>query len=134
GKESAVHTVLANLRLHLGKKLGLIPEHGPRDAKDPASWNFLWVVDPPLFEYDEESKKFVAAHHAFTKPHDEHVQFLESDPGRVLCHRYDLVLNGFEIGGGSIRLHDPYVQERVFAAMGIGNEAARMTFGFRLQA
>src|SRR5438067_2160361 len=134
GKESAVHTVLANLRLHLGKKLGLIPEHGPRDAKDPASWNFLWVVDPPLFEYDEESKKFVAAHHAFTKPHDEHVQFLESDPGRVLCSRYDLVLNGFEIGGGSIRLHDPAVQQKVFAAMGIGAEEAEQKFGFLLQA
>src|SRR5438445_12655359 len=77
GKESAVHTALANLRPHPATKLGLIPEHGPQDAKDPASWNFLWVVDPPLFEYDEESKKFVAAHHAFTKPHDEHVQFLE---------------------------------------------------------
>jgi aspartyl-tRNA synthetase len=134
GKEAQVHTVLANLRLHLGKKLGLIPEYGPKDAKDPGSWNFLWVVDPPLFEYDEESKKFVAAHHAFTRPHDESLQYLETDPGRVLCHRYDLVLNGFEIGGGSIRLHDPKVQERVFAAMGISKEEAEQKFGFLLQA
>src|SRR5260370_21597693 len=88
GKEAMVHTVLANLRLHLGKKLGLIPEHGPRDPKDPASWSFLWVVNPPLFEYDEELKKYVAAHHAFTRPRDEDVQFLASDPGRVLYHRY----------------------------------------------
>src|SRR5712692_8875558 len=134
GKEAQVHTVLANLRLHLGKKLGLIPEHGPRDPKDPASWSFLWVVNPPLFEYDEELKRYVAAHHAFTRPRDEDVQFLESDPGRVLCHRYDLVLNGFEIGGGSIRLHDPVVQQRVFAAMGIGAEEAEQKFGFLLQA
>jgi len=134
GKEAQVHTVLANLRLHLGKKLGLIPEHGPREPNDPASWNFLWVVNPPLFEYDEEHKKFVAAHHAFTRPRDEDVQYLETDPGRVLCHRYDLVLNGFEIGGGSIRLHDPLVQEKVFAAMGIGREEAERKFGFLLQA
>jgi aspartyl-tRNA synthetase len=134
GKESQVHTVLANLRLYLGKKLGLIPEHGPRDAKDPASWKFLWVVNPPLFEYDEELKKYVAAHHAFTRPRDEDVKYLETDPGRVLCHRYDLVLNGFEIGGGSIRLHDPAVQQKVFGAMGIGREEAEQKFGFLLQA
>ncbi len=134
GKEAQVHTVLANLRLHLGKKLGLIPEHGPRDAKDPASWNLLWVVNPPLFEYDEEQKKYVAAHHAFTRPRDEDLQYLDSDPGRVLCHRYDLVLNGFEIGGGSIRLHDPVVQQKVFATMGIGAEEAEHKFGFLLQA
>ncbi len=134
GKEAQVHTVLANLRLHLGKKLGLIPEHGPRDAKDPASWNLLWVVNPPLFEYDEEQKKYVAAHHAFTRPRDEDLQYLDSDPGRVLCHRYDLVLNGFEIGGGSIRLHDPVVQQKVFAAMGIGPQEAEQKFGFLLQA
>ncbi|MFL5433796.1 MAG: aspartate--tRNA ligase [Myxococcales bacterium] len=134
GKEAGVHTVLANLRLHLGKRLGLIPEYGTGDPKSPASWRFLWVVDPPLFEYDEDLKRFVAAHHAFTRPHDEHVQYLESDPGRVLCHRYDLVLNGFEVGGGSIRLHDPVVQEKVFAAMGIGHEEAQHKFGFLLQA
>jgi aspartyl-tRNA synthetase len=134
GKESAVHTVLANLRLHLGKRLGLIPEYGTGDPKDPASWRFLWVVDPPLFEYDEEAKKYVAAHHAFTRPHDDHVKYLDTDPGRVLCYRYDLVLNGFEIGGGSIRLHDPVVQQKVFAAMGIGAEEAEKKFGFLLQA
>ena len=129
GKESLVHTVLANLRLYLGKRLGLIPEYGTR-----GDWNFLWVVDPPLFEFNEEEQHWVAAHHAFTRPHDESIQYLESDPGKVLCHRYDLVLNGFEIGGGSIRLHDPAVQQRVFKAMGIPEKEAEEKFGFLLQA
>jgi aspartyl-tRNA synthetase len=134
GKESVVHTVLANLRLHLGKKLGLIPEYGTRDPQQPSSWRFLWVVDPPLFEYDEERKHWVAAHHAFTRPHDEDVRYLDTEPGRVHCYRYDLVLNGFEIGGGSIRLHDPNVQAKVFAAMGISAQDAQEKFGFLLQA
>ena len=134
GKEAMVHTVLANLRLHLGKRLGLIPEYGTPDPKRSDCWRFLWVVDPPLFEYNEELKHWVAAHHAFTRPHDESLQYLEMEPGKVLCYRYDLVLNGFEIGGGSIRLHDPAVQERVFAAMGISPKEAEQKFGFLLQA
>ncbi len=129
GRESMVHTVMANLRVHLAKKLGYIPEHG-----SGGSWKFLWVVDPPLFEFDEESKTWVAAHHAFTRPHDADVQYLPTSPGRVKCHRYDVVLNGFEIGGGSIRIHDPKVQAEVFHAMGIGDEEARMKFGFFLDA
>jgi aspartyl-tRNA synthetase len=129
GKPSVVHTVMANLRVHLAKKLGLIPEYG-----SGGQWRFLWVVDPPLFEYDEDAKQWAAAHHAFTRPHDDHVQYLETDPGKVLCYRYDLVLNGFEIGGGSIRLHDPEVQAKVFKAMGIADEDARNKFGFLLDA
>jgi len=129
GKPSLVQTVMANLRVHLAKKLGLIPEVG-----SGGRWEFLWVVDPPLFEYDEERKSWVAAHHAFTRPHDADVQYLRTDPGRVKCWRYDVVLNGFEIGGGSIRLHDPRVQAEVFAAMGIGEEEARNKFGFLLDA
>jgi aspartyl-tRNA synthetase len=129
GKESLVHTVMANLRVHLAKRMGLIPEYGSGGA-----WRFLWVVDPPLFEYDEENHTWAAAHHAFTRPHDEDLQYLETDPGRVNCYRYDLVLNGFEIGGGSIRLHDPTVQARVFKAMGITDEEARAKFGFLLDA
>ncbi len=129
GKESVVQTVLANLRLHLAKRLGLIPESG-----HGGQWKFLWVVNPPLFEYDDESKRWVAAHHAFTRPHDDCVALLDKDPGKVLCWRYDLVLNGFEIGGGSIRLHDPEVQSKVFAALGIGQEEARAKFGFLLDA
>ena len=129
GKPSVVHTVMANLRVHIAKKLGLIPEVG-----SGGRWELLWVVDPPLFEYDEERRGWVAAHHAFTRPHDEDVHYLRSDPGRVKCYRYDVVLNGFEIGGGSIRLHDPRVQAEVFAAMGIGEEEARNKFGFLLDA
>jgi aspartyl-tRNA synthetase len=129
GKESLVHTVMANLRVHVAKKLGYIPEYGSGGV-----WKFLWVVNPPLFEYDEDSKTWAAAHHAFTRPHDEDVEYLLSDPGRVKCHRYDVVLNGFEIGGGSIRLHDPKVQAEVFKALGIGEEEARTKFGFLLDA
>jgi aspartyl-tRNA synthetase len=129
GRESLVHTVMANLRVHLAKKLKLIPEYGAG-----GNWKFLWVVNPPLFEHDEESNTWVAAHHAFTRPHDSDVGYLKSDPGRVKCHRYDVVLNGFEIGGGSIRLHDPKVQAEVFAALGIGEEEARAKFGFLLDA
>jgi aspartyl-tRNA synthetase len=120
---------MANLRVHLGKKLGYIPEYG-----SGGTWRFLWVVNPPLFEYDEESKGWAAAHHAFTRPHDADLQYLGTDPGKVKCHRYDVVLNGFEIGGGSIRLHDPKVQAEVFKALGIGEEEARAKFGFLLDA
>lgn len=129
GKEAVVQTVMANLRVHLAKKLGLIPESG-----HGGTFEFLWVINPPLFEYDDETKSWVAAHHAFTRPHDACVDLLDKDPGKVLCHRYDLVLNGFEIGGGSIRLHDPAVQAKVFKALGIGEEDAREKFGFLLDA
>ena len=129
GKTSLVHTVMANLRVAVAKKLGLIPEVGHGNQ-----WKFLWVVDPPLFEYDDDSNRWTAAHHAFTRPHDAHVELIEKDPGKVLCYRYDLVLNGFEIAGGSIRLHDPEVQRRVFAALGIGDAEAQEKFGFLLSA
>ncbi|MBN1610156.1 MAG: aspartate--tRNA ligase [Polyangiaceae bacterium] len=129
GRTALVHTVLANLRVYLGKKLGHIPEVG-----HGGQWQFLWVVNPPLFEYDDEHKRWVAAHHAFTRPHDDHVDLIQTDPGKVLCYRYDLVLNGFEIGGGSIRLHDPVVQQRVFAALGIDEATAQDKFGFLLSA
>lgn len=129
GKASLVHTVMANLRVHVAKKLGLIPEVGHGDK-----WQFLWVVEPPLFEWDEDQKRWAAAHHAFTRPHDDSVPLLEQDPGKVLCYRYDLVLNGFEIAGGSIRLHDPEVQRRVFKALGISDEQAQEKFGFLLNA
>lgn len=129
GKASLVHTVMANLRVEVAKKRGLIPESG-----HGGQWKFLWVVDPPLFDYDDDSKRWVAAHHAFTRPHDEHVSNIETDPGLVQCYRYDLVLNGFEIAGGSIRLHDPEVQAKVFEALGIGESEAQEKFGFLLKA
>ena len=129
GKEAVVQTVMANLRVHLAKKLSLIPETG-----HGGKYELLWVINPPLFEYDEDTKSWAAAHHAFTRPHDECVAMLETDPGKVLCYRYDLVLNGFEIGGGSIRLHDPEIQAKVFRALGISDEEAREKFGFLLDA
>jgi aspartyl-tRNA synthetase len=129
GKTQLVHTVMANLRLFEAKRAGVIPETGHGD-----DFKFCWVIDPPLFEYDDDRKSWAAAHHAFTRPHDEHLDLIEKDPGLVNCYRYDLVLNGFEIGGGSIRLHDPDVQARVFGALGIGPEEAREKFGFLLDA
>ena len=129
GKESLVHTVMARLRSDVAKRMGLIPEYG-----HGGKWSFLWVVNPPLFEYDEEAGRFAAAHHAFTRPVDEHVALLETDPARVNCYRYDIVLNGFEIGGGSVRLHDPDVQARVFAVLGIKDDDAKQKFGFLLDA
>lgn len=129
GATDRVHTVMANLRVHLGKLLGMIPESGTDN-----DWNFLWVVNPPLFEYDETHKGWAAAHHLFTQPQKQCVDMLESDPGKVLCNRYDLVLNGFEIGGGSIRLHDRAIQERVFKVVGIEQAEAREKFGFLLDA
>ena len=128
GETDRVHTVMANLRLHLGKKLGLVPEVG-----SGGDWNLLWIVDPPLFEANDAGG-WAAAHHVFTRPHDADVEKLSSDPGRVLCHRYDLVLNGFEIAGGSIRLHDPEVQRRVFDTIGLSDQEARDKFGFLLDA
>ncbi|WP_433931248.1 aspartate--tRNA ligase [Sorangium cellulosum] len=129
GKAAVVHTVMAKLRVDIAKKIGLIPEYGHGDQ-----WRFLWVTNPPLFEHDEDTGRWAAAHHAFTRPIDEHVALLESDPGRVECYRYDLVLNGFEVGGGSIRLHDPDVQARVFKTLGIDEGDARDKFGFLLDA
>ncbi len=132
GSEAKVHTIMANLRVYLAKRLWLIPEYGAG-----GKWNFLWVVNPPLFEYDEETKTWAAAHHAFTRPHDESLPFLEESnfkPEKVYCYRYDVVLNGFEIGGGSIRLHDPEVQKKVFKALGLSDEQAREKFGFLLDA
>ena len=129
GKTSLVHTVMARLRSDVAKKMGLIPEFG-----HGGKWNFLWVVNPPLFEHDEETNTWAAAHHAFTRPVDECIPFLETDPARVNCYRYDLVLNGFEIGGGSVRLHDPDVQRRVFNVLGINDTKAKEMFGFLLEA
>jgi aspartyl-tRNA synthetase len=129
GKTALVHTVMANLRVAVAKRMALVPEVGHGDQ-----WKFCWVIDPPLFEYDDEKKRWAAAHHAFTRPHDEHIGLIDSDPGKVLCYRYDLVLNGFEIGGGSIRLHDPQVQARVFSALGLEPSQAQEKFGFLLSA
>jgi aspartyl-tRNA synthetase len=129
GPAQKVHTVMANLRLHVARRLGVIPETG-----SGGEWNLLWVVDPPLFERNEEKKRWEAAHHIFTRPHDACVDLLDTDPGSVLCYRYDLVLNGFEIAGGSIRLHDRETQKKVFGVIGLSDEEAHEKFGFLLDA
>jgi len=120
-----VHDALANLRLRLGAKLGLIPA----DQR-----SLVWVTDFPLLEYDEEARRHVAVHHPFTAPVEEDLAMLEREPLAVRAQAYDLVLNGTEIGGGSIRIHQPAVQERVFAMLGIGAEEAQAKFGFLLEA
>jgi aspartyl-tRNA synthetase len=97
-------------------------------------WRPLWVVDFPMFEYDDASKTWAAKHHPFTAPKDGHEELLATDPGRALAKAYDVVLNGSEIGGGSIRIHRPEVQAKVFAALGISPEDQHKKFGFLLNA
>jgi aspartyl-tRNA synthetase len=125
GKPALVLDVLGNLRLRVAKEQGLIPDE---------VWNFLWVTDFPLFEWDEESQRYFARHHPFTSPALADVDKLESDPGAVLARAYDVVLNGLELGGGSIRINKPELQQRMFAALGIGAEDAQARFGFLIDA
>ena len=117
--------VLGRIRLFLGNKLDLIPED---------TWNFLWVVDWPLFEYDDTSRRFQAAHHPFTAPIMEDLPLLTTDQEKVRAQAYDLVLNGVELGGGSIRIHRRDVQEQMFKAIGLSAEEANARFGFFLDA
>jgi len=118
-------TAIGNVRLHLIRKLNLEPSR---------PFAFLWVNKFPLLEYDREEKRWVAMHHPFTAPLEEDLGLLESDPGRVRARAYDLVMNGSEIGGGSIRIHRPDVQSRMFSLLGIGQEEAALKFGFLLDA
>jgi len=126
-KPKVVFASLGSLRLELGKKLNLI---GPCN-KD---FKFVWVVEFPLLEYDEEEGRYVAMHHPFTSPMDEDIDLLETDPDKVRAKAYDLVLNGEEIGGGSIRIHDTKLQERMFKALGLTMDKAYEKFGFLLEA
>lgn len=124
-KATVVHQALAELRLELSRRLQLTRSD---------DFSFTWITDFPLLEYDHEEKRHMAVHHPFTAPSEEDVDLLESDPGRVGSRAYDLVLNGTEIGGGSIRIHQKDLQERVFAALGISAEEAVEKFDFLLQA
>jgi aspartyl-tRNA synthetase len=99
-----------------------------------SGWHPLWVVDFPMFEYDDDEKRWVAMHHPFTAPKDGHEDYLASDPGKALAKAYDVTLNGWEIGGGSVRIHREDVQSKVFRALAIGAEEARLKFGFLLDA
>ncbi|MES5811821.1 aspartate--tRNA ligase [Mammaliicoccus sciuri] len=124
-KKDVVAASLAQLRNKLGKDCGLI---------DSNKYNFLWVTDWPLFEYDEESERYVAAHHPFTAPKKEHEEMLETDPTNVEANAYDIVLNGFELGGGFIRIHKSELQEKMFKALGFTEEQAQEQFGFLIEA
>ena len=127
GSFSIVSTVLGKVRLALGSSLGLIP-------KGLENLNFVWITEFPLLEYDEQGKRYKALHHPFTSPVEADVDKLESAPGEVKSDAYDLVLNGVEIGGGSIRIHDSKLQERVFRALGISDEEVADRFGFLTEA
>ncbi|MDD4599789.1 Aspartate--tRNA ligase [bioreactor metagenome] len=124
-KAPVVANALGQLRLEMARRLNLI---------DQDKLNFLWIIDFPMFEYDEEDKRWTAMHHPFTSPRDEDIEYLESDPGRVKAKAYDMVLNGTEIGGGSLRIYNRELQEKVFKAIGLTPEEAIAKFGFLLEA
>jgi len=124
-KKKIVTDVLGALRLRVGKQLGLI---------DESQFKFAWVVDFPLLGYDEDEKRYVAEHHPFTRPNEEDVHYFDTDPGKIRAIAYDLVLNGYEVGGGSMRIYKRDVQEKMFAALGFSPEEANEKFGFLLEA
>jgi aspartyl-tRNA synthetase len=124
-KPKVANTALGGIRLHLGDKLGLTRK---------GEWQFMWLTDPPLFEVDDTTREVAAAHHPFTSPRDEDEGLLETAPERVLARAYDLVLNGVEVGGGSIRIHRSELQAQVFQALHISPEDQRVKFGFLLEA
>ncbi|MFA6268339.1 MAG: aspartate--tRNA ligase [archaeon] len=124
-KFKIVNDSLGNLRNHLAKKLNLIK---------PDTYNLLWIKDFPMFEWDETEGKVTFVHHPFTSPRIEHIDLIETDPLKIKALAYDLVLNGIELGGGSVRIHNPDVQARVFKAIGLSDEDAKSKFGFFLDA
>ncbi len=124
-KPDVVFTALGSLRCHLGEKLGLIR---------PGDFKALWVTDFPLFEYSEEEGRYVAKHHPFTCPKLDELDKVENDPAHALARAYDMVLNGCEVGGGSIRINDPDLQRRMFRALGFSDEEAQERFGFLINA
>ena len=125
GKPEATSKLLGQLRLAIARKENLL---------SPDAFEFLWVTDFPLLEYHEEDGRWYAMHHPFTSPRDEDIDRLETDPGSVRAKAYDLVLNGSEIGGGSIRIHDAALQSRIFQCLGISDDEAKLQFGFFLEA
>jgi len=125
GGLDATRKQLAELRLHMGSEMGL---------RDPFDFKPLWVVDFPLLEWDEETERYHAMHHPFTSPKPEHMDLIDSDPGAVRANAYDMVINGVEIGGGSIRIHDKDVQARMFDLLGFSPEEAEAQFGFLMNA
>ena len=124
-KNSVVFDALGQLRLEVARKLNIL---------NPDEFKFLWVTEFPLFEYDDEDNRWVAKHHPFTSPMDEDIQYLDTDPGKVRAKAYDLVLNGVELGGGSIRIHMRELQSKMFDKLGMSEEEANQKFGFLLEA
>jgi len=124
-KDDIVFAALGHLRLQIAEKLGLL---------DPGVKNLLWVTEFPLLEYDEEEQRFTAKHHPFTSPMDEDIHLLETDPGKVRAKAYDIVMNGVELGGGSIRIHSTELQEKMLKVLGFTQEQAWERFGFLLEA
>lgn len=125
GPAPMVADSLGHLRLHLARKQGLIPED---------KYNFVWIVDFPLLEWDEEEKRYTAMHHPFTSPVEDDIPLLDTEPGQVRAKAYDLVLNGVELGGGSLRIYQRQLQEKMFTALGLSEAEAREKFGFLLDA
>ena len=125
GPAEATSKLLGQLRLAIAKKENLL---------NPDAFSFLWVTDFPLLEWNGDEQRWFSMHHPFTSPADEDIEKLESDPGAVRAKAYDLVLNGSEIGGGSIRIHDAKLQARIFKRLGISDEEAVARFGFFLEA
>ena len=124
-KNTIVWSVLGALRVELAKQLDLI---------DETKFNFLWVTEFPLLEWSEDDNRFVAMHHPFTMPMDEDLQLLDTDPGKVRAKAYDIVLNGVELGGGSVRIFQSDIQEKMFEVLGFTKEDAYDRFGFLLNA
>ncbi len=125
GEPDATSKLLGQIRLGLARQKGLL---------DPDASAFVWVVDFPLLEWDPEARRYNSMHHPFTSPHEDDFDLLDSEPGRARARAYDLVLNGSEIGGGSIRIHDAVMQQRIFTLLNIGPEEAKLRFGFFLEA
>lgn len=123
--KKVVADVLGALRLKIGSDLGLI---------DEKAFKFVWVVDFPLLGYDEDAKRYVAEHHPFTRPREEDVHLFDTDPGQIRAQAYDIVLNGYEVGGGSMRIYKRDVQEKMFAALGLPEEESRDKFGYLMDA
>jgi aspartyl-tRNA synthetase len=128
---SVVHKVLGALRNRLAARFGLVPE---RERTDPDAWRFAWITDFPWFDYDEDEGRWEPIHHPFTGVVEDTLQYLETDPGKVISKSYDITLNGWELASGSIRIHDADLQQRMFSALGITPEVAEEKFGFLLRA
>ena len=125
GDTAKTRKALGELRLEMGSRLGL---------RDPQNFSCLWVIDFPLFEWDDETQRYYAMHHPFTSPNPDDIDKLDSDTGSVRATAYDMVVNGTELGGGSIRIHDSKLQDKMFRLLGLSEEEAQYKFGFLMNA